>query len=54
MDIGYVILDCVGLPCQILSQKNDPSYIKQFVQSRLGLKTLISHDLMYAEVSKAK
>ena len=54
MDVGYVILYRVGLSCQISGQKNDPIYIKQFLHSRLGLKTLISHDLVYAEVSEAK
>ena len=33
--------------------KNDPSYIKQFLQSRLGLKLLISHDLEYAKIIEA-
>ena len=44
MAVGYFRLGHEGLPYKILGQKNDPSYIKQFLQSRLGLKTLIPHD----------
>ena len=54
MEVFYFILGREGLPYQISGQKNDPIYIKQFLQSQLGLKTLISHYLMYAEVSEAK
>ena len=49
MAIGYFILGHLGLPCQISNQTENPIYIKHFLQSRLGLKTLIPHDLKYAE-----
>ena len=49
MEVFYFILGRGGLPYQILGQINDPSYIKQFLQSRLGLKPLILHDIKYAK-----
>ena len=51
--VGYDILGHEGPMILISTQKNNSSYVKQFLLPQLGLKTLISHGLNYVECTEA-
>ena len=51
--VGSDILGNEGTMLQISAQTNNSSYVKQILLSQLGLKTLISHGLNYAECTEA-
>ena len=53
MTVLYDILGHEGSTLWISAQKNNFNYVKQVSHSRLGLKTLFSHGLKYADFIEA-